>query len=407
MAQAGIASPPDGATDRASDPATAADRWPPYRMGSEHRAAVERVRPLIEETELQAERDRIIPRELFEALADEGLFRVALPVEVGGWGVDPVTEVEVYEAISRISTATCWNVTAGCVNTSWVGAYVSDEAAEEIFGSGGMVVAAGQAPPMGRGRKVPGGVRVTGRYSFGSGMNHATVAIGGFLLPDDDGENPEPRVFVTARDNVQILDNWYSVGICASNSVDYAVDDLFVPDGWHWSFARQEPLRGGARFTHPIFAQVTAAHCGVALGSGERALDEIVARAGTGKQLNSVTRLADRGAFQHDVGRARTAMTAARDHAVRLLGRLGEEREAGRQLTEEFVDELVSAQTYGTAVAIDVATMAYRYGGPAALRLDNPLQRVLRDLLVAQQHRVIADVSYDALGEVLVREQSG
>jgi hypothetical protein len=27
---------------------------------------------------------------------------------------------------------------------------------------------------------------------------------------------------------------------------------------------------------------------------------------------------------------------------------------------------------------------------------------VLRDLLVAQQHRVIADVSFDALGQVLV-----
>jgi hypothetical protein len=59
-------------------------------------------------------------------------------------------------------------------------------------------------------------------------------------------------------------------------------------------------------------------------------------------------------------------------------------------------------QTYTTGIAIEVATMAYRYGGPTALRLDNPLQRVLRDLLVAQQHRVIADVSYDALGQVLV-----
>jgi alkylation response protein AidB-like acyl-CoA dehydrogenase len=253
---------------------------------------------------------------------------------------------------------------------------------------------------------VPGGVRVTGRYSFGSGMSHANWVIGGYLVPTEDGSDPEPRVFVTAKDNVQVLDNWYSIGIAASNSVDYAVDDLFVPDGWHFSFAAPEPRRGGARFTEPIFAQISGAHCGVALGAGERALDEIVGQAGTGRQLNSTSSLAERGAFQRDLGHARTALTAARDHAARLLGRLGEARDAARPLDEEFVDELVSVQTYTTETALEVATMAYRYGGPPALRLTNPLQRVLRDLLVAQQHRVIADVSYDALGEVLVREQS-
>ena len=142
--------------------------------------------------------------------------------------------------------------------------------------------------------------------------------------------------------------------------------------------------------------------------SGGRRSPEIpVSASGTaGKQLNSTSALAERGAFQRDLGHARTALTAARDHAARLLGRLGEARDADRPLDEEFVDELVSVQTYPTEVSLEVATMAYRYGGPAAVRLDNPLQRVLRDLLVAQQHRVIADVSYDALGQVLVGQAS-
>jgi alkylation response protein AidB-like acyl-CoA dehydrogenase len=399
MSQPGIAASPDRGT--------AAANWPPYRLEAEHAAAVERVRPLIEETELEAERDRQLPRRVYEALAAEGLFRVALPKELGGWDVDPVTEVEVYEALSRISTSACWNVTAGCINTSWVGAYVADDAAEEIFGSGETVVAAGQAPPLGTGREVPGGVRVTGRYSFGSGMSHAHWVIGGYVVPSDDPDAaPEPRVFVTAKDNVQVLDNWYAIGIAASNSVDYAVDDLYVPDGWHFSFANPEPRRGGPRFSQPIFAQISGAHCGVALGAGERALDEILNQARTGRQLNSTSSLAERGAFQRDVGHARTALGAARDHAARLLGRLGDARDADAPLDEEFVDELVSVQTYTTGTALEVATMAYRYGGPTALRLTNPLQRVLRDLLVAQQHRVIADVSYDALGQILVQRET-
>lgn len=387
-------------TSESTDTAT----WLPYRMTAEHAAIVERVRPLIEETELEAERDRQLPHRVYEALAAEGLFKVAMPKELGGWDVDPVVEVEVYEALSRISTAACWNVTAGCINTSWVGAYVSDEAAEEIFGRDDVVVA-GQAPPMGKGRAVPGGVRVTGTYSFGSGMSHARWVMGGYMVPTDDPDTPpEPRVFVTAKDNVQVLDNWYSIGIAASNSVDYAVDDLFVPDGWHFSFATPEVKRGGARFEQPIMAQITGAHCGVALGAGERSLDQILTQAKTGKQLNSVGPLADRGAFQYDLGHARSTLGAARDHTMSLLGRLGDARDSGEPLSDQFVDELVSLQTYTTEVALDVAVMAYRYGGPSALRLTSPLQRVLRDLLVAQQHRVIADVSYDALGEELVSD---
>lgn len=397
MSQAGNSAPTAGGP--------AADRWPPYRLGAEHVAAVERVRQVIQETELEAERDRQLPRRAYEALAAEGLFRVALPKELGGWDVDPVTEVEVYEALSRISTAACWNVTAGCINTSWVGAYVSDEAAEEIFGSGEDVVAAGQAPPLGKGEAAPGGVRVTGRYSFGSGMSHSRWVIGGFMLPTGDDTPPEPRVFVTAKDNVQVLDNWYSIGIAASNSVDYAVDDLFVPDGWHFSFAAPETKRGGPRFDQPIMAQICGAHCGVALGAGERALDEILAQAGTGRQFNSTSTLAERGVFQRDVGHARTSLNAARDHAARLLARLGDCRDAETELAEQFVNELVSVQTYTTEVALEVATMAYKYGGPSALRLTNPIQRVMRDLYVAQQHRVIADVSYDTLGQGLLQEE--
>lgn len=369
-------------------------QWPPYRLEGELAERVESVRAVLAETEADAEQRRMLPEEAFGTLADAGLFRLALPTELGGLEVPPLVEMEVYEAVSRVSTAACWNLSAGCLYSSWAAAYLSDDAVREIFGSGGPAVVAGQGPPRGTAVAAEGGVRVTGRYGFGSGMSHATWVLGGFTAPPPDDEW---RAFVVPKERVDVLDNWHAVGLAGSGSVDYAVRDLFVPDGYWFPLGRPRPLRGGPRFAAPIAAQVAAAHCGVALGAGERALDAVVSAA-----RSAGSPLAARGAFHRDLGEAHTRLSAARDHAARLLGALGDRLRHGPRPDRLFVQQLVAAETYVTEVATDVTTMAYRYAGTAAIRLDHPLQRILRDLLVALQHKFIADTSYDVLGTSLL-----
>ena len=60
--------------------------------------------------------------------------------------------------------------------------------------------------------------------------------------------------------------------------------------------------------------------------------------------------------------------------------------------------EARAAARFVTDVAIDIATWAYRTAGGSALKLDNPLQRVLRDLLAAGQHAYVDDASQVAHG---------
>jgi hypothetical protein len=53
-------------------------------------------------------------------------------------------------------------------------------------------------------------------------------------------------------------------------------------------------------------------------------------------------------------------------------------------------------------VSVETAALAYKYAGGSAARLAHPLQRILRDLQVAQQHVAAADTSYDATGRWVV-----
>src|SRR5262249_7009084 len=90
----------------------------------------------------------------------------ACPREMGGEEADPVTQLEVWEALARIDASTSWVVgILGC--SSFMAAYLPAQSTQRIFATGvppmvGVPLPRGQAEPF------DGGYRVKGRWSFGS-----------------------------------------------------------------------------------------------------------------------------------------------------------------------------------------------------------------------------------------------
>ena len=54
--------------------------------------------------------------------------------------------------------------------------------------------------------------------------------------------------------------------------------------------------------------------------------------------------------------------------------------------------------TWVTDACVDVVRFAHHTGGGAAAFSDSPLQRLLRDILVASQHIYVADSAYERTG---------
>ena len=63
--------------------------------------AARKLGPMIRSSADQSEADRELPRPLFEALADAGLFLIALPRALGGAEIDLPTYVQVLEEIGK------------------------------------------------------------------------------------------------------------------------------------------------------------------------------------------------------------------------------------------------------------------------------------------------------------------
>ncbi len=76
-------------------------------------------------------------------------------------------------------------------------------------------------------------------------------------------------------------------------------------------------------------------------------------------------------------------MRAARALVWELNEKAWEEVSAGRSIEPSLAAELRAASVLATDTAVDVATQALRYGGGAALFLDNMLGRLARKFTIS------------------------
>lgn len=375
--------------------------WPAFELGDPLATMIEKIAPTLRASEDEAERLRHLPDAAVAALREAGLFRISAPSAVGGLEASPVVEMEVFEAVTRASGSAGWNLFVGALHTALPAAYVSDEAAADLWGGDDWAVVAGQMAPLGLAHEVDGGLRVSGRYSWGSGFHHATWVLAGVRVAPTGPDGGEPtgfRVVVVPKAQVRNDDNWHVLGVAGSGSYDYALDDVFVPDGYWFDFLQPVVRRGGRKYAPPVGPQISSAHCGYALGTSERALEEIAVLAGTKQRALASTRLAERGAFQRDLGRAHAMVSAARDHCARVLRAVYDRRMAGDTVPTAVEAELRAAATWATEVAVDVAHLALKYSGGTGVRQVSPIQRVLREALMAQSHVHVVDTNYDNLG---------
>src|SRR6266536_2722072 len=118
------------------------------------------------------EAERRLPETVVRAMAEAGVFRLFVPRAFGGAEADPVTACRVVEALGEADGSTGWCAMVGST-FGLFGGLLTEEAAREVYADPDAFVA-GAFRPSGIARAVPGGYRLSGRWSFGSGINHST-----------------------------------------------------------------------------------------------------------------------------------------------------------------------------------------------------------------------------------------
>jgi indole-3-acetate monooxygenase len=114
--------------------------------------------------------------------------------------------------------------------------------------------------------------------------------------------------------------------------------------------------------------------------------------------------LAEREVFQRAIGEGDLRLRAARALVLEVFEKAWQTVCAGRKPAMELQVEMRSVTTYVSNVALDIATLASRYGAGSAIHLSNILQRCLRDLQAGAAHLLVSDVAYEMHGQCLLRQ---
>jgi alkylation response protein AidB-like acyl-CoA dehydrogenase len=372
----------------------------PTDASSESVKAAQRLLPSIAACAGRIEAARRIPPELLEQLSAAGCFRILRPVSHGGLGADLASGLAVFETLATADASVAWAVMIG--GTSWIDlAGLPRPSFDELFAASRDVVVAGAFNPTGSISAAEGGYRVTGRWAFASGCEHADWVYGNSIEVIDDGL-PPLRIAVFARDQVAIEDTWYVVGLSGTGSHHFHVDDrLVAPERTLRPFV-DEPCIDAVVARIPPPALLSLGIASVALGIGRGAWDDILELAQTKTPLLADSTLAGNAHFRFELAAADTTLRAARALLHESAEATWDALARGSTLSTALRARIRATAVWVTDRAAEVVTTAYRAGGGSSVYAASPLQRRLRDMNAVTQHFLVRGDTLTTAGGILV-----
>jgi alkylation response protein AidB-like acyl-CoA dehydrogenase len=330
-----------------------------------------------------------------ESLHENRMFGMWVPRSIrGGAELDPLSSLEVIEAVAHGDPSTAWVLMAASLAIGTGAAYLEDEAIDELFGGKRMPVIAGQGTRPGRAVSKDGGFLLSGSWSFASGIKHGThIHTLGIIE-----ETGEPRIFVLPVEHATLIDNWDVMGLRGTGSIDYKIDNVYVPEAYTHVAVTETPKRGGNLYTIGIIGFAGICHSGWALGIGRRLLDEMAAlvkeRGGlSGPQGGSVS-------FQEQYAKAEATYRSARAYVFETWGGVNRMLERNEPLSVRQHTLIRSAMTHVTESSHRVARFVYQAAGTLGLRAGT-IQRLFRDMHAGTQHVIASPPVYQAIGREL------
>ncbi|MDO9450935.1 MAG: acyl-CoA dehydrogenase family protein [Rugosibacter sp.] len=188
---------------------------------------------LAESTLTEADANGGYGKDFRDALHETGIHRILRPKRYGGLGLSHRTMLEAVRTVSQYSVAGGWLTLFMPAHECWV-AMLPPKGREEIFGSDEFV--ADILYPIGKVEYVEGGVRLSGRWQWGSGIEMcgwiglgAIVDLPGELFGIEGG--PQACLCTIKVSEGNIIRDWKAFGLNGSGSHSIEVNDVFVP--WH------------------------------------------------------------------------------------------------------------------------------------------------------------------------------
>jgi indole-3-acetate monooxygenase len=374
-----------------------------------------RIRALAPEVMKRAgefEAARRIPLDLIERLKSIGIFRMFAPRSFGGLELDLPIGLDIITMLSRLDGSLGWTAMIGS-GSSLVLPSLPREKLARVYRFGPDVIAGGAAQPAGTAEAVDGGFRVSGRWPFASGCQHAdwlfalcVMTRNGKPLPGPLGEAGPPliRAIALPACDWQIEDTWFAAGLKGTGSHHIVLENKLVPSDHIFDFPNGTTCEAGPLY-QAVAPLLPMFHGAFSVGVARGALDDVIAMARTGRRQQRTTGpMRDSETFQFELGRAAADVIAAEATLRTEVSKLWSHALAGTLKGEALLAESISVGAWLATNCSRAADLCFTLGGGSAVYENSPLQRRMRDLHTGALHATVHQRHFAQAGRMLLAD---
>jgi 3-hydroxy-9,10-secoandrosta-1,3,5(10)-triene-9,17-dione monooxygenase len=380
------------------------------------RALLERARALVPRLAERAPActaARSVPAETIADFYEAGIINILQPRRFGGLQGR-------FSLFSRITE----ELTYGCASSAWVYAVLAEhqwiiaqypeQAQLDVWTDDPLAVASSSLAPRAAAEKTPGGWRITGKFNFSSGCDHAQWAILAVFL----GAFGDPRHIAYAlvpMADTEIVDDWQVLGLAGTGSKTLVLRDVFVPEH---RIVMVSDLFGGTppgAAVHPDYPVVRAPRgyllayslSTVCIALGGRAL-EFACRDLATRVSRGVTKLAESEFVQIAIGEAAAAIDSATLALHHGRDASSDAVSSGRRITAAEALRTRRDMVYAQHQVGWAMERLCELSGARWVYDSDPLQELRRDVMTIITHNAASrQAAYAPYGHMLLRQGNG
>ncbi len=376
---------------------------------SDLRHAAELALPTLRQWSAEAELARRVAPQSITALQQAGFARLLTP-KVHGGDERPVShQIRACMMTGSACSASSW-VNMVCAAHTYVAARFPMRCREEVFGRSPDVLIPGALAPQGRLVRIDGGFELTGRWHYGSGIDHGPWVLLGCLGDKAaDGSRSPPMHVLVPKSDITVDDTWFTLGMRGTGSKDLVAAGVFVPAHRAMPTA---PMFDGETADHveplyrlPVMGGLASMLAGTVVGFSDAGLATFIDATRVRREAYAGAHKAAKVGVQLRIAEAGGELAAARALVLengRLLDRGLERGQFPLPL-----DERIQIR-WNAAYAVELCRRAiervFAVAGAQAMYDGHPLQRLHRDVTTASHHAI---VDFDNVSEIKGRFDLG
>ncbi|WP_223589164.1 acyl-CoA dehydrogenase family protein [Neobacillus bataviensis] len=374
-------------------------------------AGAEKVGILAEQEAQEAEKNATISENVVNLIKETQISRIMLPKKYGGPQVDLKTFAKIVRKVANYNISAAW-LTYLYPLHNMLPSFLPEKGADEIINQGGLICDIFAA--LGKAEKDGDGYRISGKWSFVSGVNFSDWVGVGVMIQFPDNPKPVYCLPMLKVSEVEVVNNWDTFGLRGSGSNQVIADNVYVPMERilrldEAELTRRPPVEDYDKdypFYHvPFFPSFYFGFAAMALGGAERILTEFKVLTEKRVRLMDGVRESESPRSQRVLAEMTTEFHAAEaliDKYINLL----ENYEKDGCVTQP--GEFFAIRTKAIKICVDIAVRALLTLGGGALYKGGPMELFLRDIMAVATHKTsLYEDSVAAYGKELFGFDSG